>query len=109
MFVFVVAQVGCVRSPDDSTRSSPASIARPALSGEDAALLAARLANEQCERQYQRRPFVPGQYAAIIQDGLYHWGHLDVGGPGGFSALVTIRRDGSQPKVEVYFSSDSAL
>jgi hypothetical protein len=70
-------------------------------------VLAAKLANEECERRYQRRPFPPGQYTAVIQDGLYHWGHLDVGGKGGFSAVVTFLPDGSQPHVEIYFSTDS--
>ena len=77
------------------------------LSAGDAAVLAARLANEQCERQFRRRPFEPRQHAAIFNDGLYHWGKLDVGGTGGFSAVVTFRQDGSEPHVEVYFSSDA--
>jgi hypothetical protein len=77
------------------------------LSAEDAAVLAAQLANEQCERQYRRRPFEPGQHSAIFQESLFHWGKLDVGGVGGFSAVVTFRQDGSEPHVEVYFSSDA--
>jgi hypothetical protein len=44
-----------------------------------------------------------------LEDGLYHWGGLDVGGAGGFSTLVTFRRDGSESHVEVYFSSDALL
>jgi len=71
--------------------------------------LAAQLANEQCERQYHRRPFRADQYSAVMQDDFYRWGGLDVGGVGGFSALVTFRRDGSESHVEVYFSSDSEL
>jgi hypothetical protein len=70
-------------------------------------MLAAQLANDQCERKYRRRPFKPGQYPAVLQDGVYHWGKLDIGGPGGFSALVTFYRDGSEPHIEVYFSSDT--
>jgi hypothetical protein len=65
------------------------------------------LANEQCDRLYQKRPFRADQHAAVLQDGLYHWGGLDVGGVGGFSALVTFRQDGSEPHVEVYYSNDS--
>jgi hypothetical protein len=80
---------------------------RRALSAEDASSLAARLANEQCERQYRRRPFKAQQYPAIMADGAYHWGKLDVGGKGGFSALVIFCPDGSEPHVEVYFSSDA--
>ena len=80
-----------------------------ALSQEDASLLAARLANDLCERQYRRRPFQPGQYPAVLQEGVYHWGNLDVGGHAGFSASVTFLENGNEPHVEVYFSSDNVL
>lgn len=76
------------------------------LSAAEASQLAARLANDQCERQYRKRPFTAEQHSALLEDGIYRWGGLDVGGPGGLSALVTFRRDGSQPHVEVYFSTD---
>lgn len=84
-------------------------ITRNALSAEDASVLAARLANDQCERQYRRRPFSPQQYPIALSDGVYRWGSLDVGGHEGFSASVIFYPDGSEPHVEVYFSSDSLL
>src|SRR5689334_13495768 len=77
---------------------------RRVLSAEDAAVLAARLANEKCERQYRRSPFKPEQYPAILRDGVYHWGQLDVGGHAGFSATVVFYPDGTGPQVEIYFS-----
>jgi len=77
------------------------------LSAQAAAKLAARLANDQCERQYRKRPFAAEQHPAVLNDDVYRWGGLDVGGVGGFSALVTFRQDGSEPHVEVYFSSDA--
>jgi len=82
---------------------------RRTLSAQGASVLAAQLANEQCERQYRRRPFRPDQYPVILRDGVYHWGHLDVGGHQGFSASVIFYPDGSEPNVEVYFSSDTTL
>ena len=82
---------------------------RRAMSKEEASVLAARLANDQCERQYRKRPFKPEQYPAILREGIYHWGNLDVGGHDGFSASVTFFPDGSEPRVEVYFSTDSVL
>jgi hypothetical protein len=78
-----------------------------ALSANEAAQLAARLANEECERCFHRHPFQADQHSAIFQDGEYRWGGLDVGAPKGFSALVRFREDGSKPSVEVYFSSDN--
>src|SRR5260221_8915225 len=107
MIACLVSQVGCVRSTGHSAGESSEPVSRGALSAEDAGMLAAQLANEQCERQYRRRPFTPGQHPAIFKDGLYHWGKLDVGGVGGFSAVVTFRQDGSEPHAEVYFSSDA--
>ena len=76
------------------------------LSSNDAAQLAAKLANDECERLYKRQPFAAGQYPAALRDGEYHWGGVDPGGPGGYSAQVTFGRDGSKPKVEVFFSTD---
>ena len=76
------------------------------LSPTDAAQLAAKLANDECERLYERRPFAASQHPAVLRDGEYHWGGLDVGAPGGFSARVAFRQDGTRPTVEVYFSSD---
>jgi hypothetical protein len=76
------------------------------LSPSDAAQLAEKLANDECQRLYKRRPFAASQHPAALRDGHYHWGGLDQGGPGGYSALVTFGQDGSHPKVEVYFSTD---
>jgi hypothetical protein len=76
------------------------------LSSNDAAQLAAKLANDECERFYKRRPFSASQHPAVVRDGQYHWGGLDQGAPGGYSAQVTFGQDGSEPKVEVYFSTD---
>jgi hypothetical protein len=104
----LLPQPGCV-PPTSNSVGQPAGSSTPrALSSHDAAALAARLANDQCERQFQgRRPFSAAQYSAELQDGLYQWGKLDVGGVAGFSAIVTFRQDCTDPHVEVYFSSDT--
>jgi len=78
----------------------------PALSPDAAAQLAAKLANEQCDRLYQQRPFSASQHSAVLRNGIYKWGGFDPTGPGGFSALVSFRADGSAPHVEVFFSCD---
>ncbi len=77
------------------------------LSPTQAAQLAARLANDECYRLYQKRPFKPEQHRAVWEGDEYRWGGLREGAPGGLSALVTFRDDGSEPQVEVYFSSDN--
>ena len=97
---------GCCRQTTPA-RPPPVRSGGQVLSSTQAAQLAAKLANDECERIYGRRPFTAEQRPAVWKDHDYRWGGLDVGGPGGFSALVIFRGDGSHPKVEVYFSTDS--
>ena len=78
-----------------------------ALTPTEAAQLAAKLANEECDRRYRRQPFTPDQHRAQLTDTGYRWGGLDEGARGGLSALVTFAPDGSKPHVEVYFSTDA--
>jgi hypothetical protein len=96
---------GCSRSAAP-TRISPGGRDTKALTPNAAAVLAAKLANDECERLHKKRPFKPEQYAAIREDDRYRWGRLDPGGPSGLSAAVTFRADGSEPEVQVYFSTD---
>ncbi len=107
MVGLAVGLAGCSRPQRPGERQPSAAASQRVLPPEEAAKLAARLANERCEQQYRKRPFAPEQHSASLTNGLYRWGALDVGGPGGFSALVTFRPDGSQPQVEVYYSSDA--
>lgn len=100
----VISQPGCSRLAAPGAGHAPVVASRRFLSADEAAELAARLANDQCEHLYRKRPFRAEQHSAVFQDGMYHWGGLDIGGPGGFSALVTFHQDGSDPHVEVYFS-----
>ena len=76
------------------------------MSPNQAATLAAKLANDECERLHKKRPFTPEQYAAVMEGDRYRWGRLDEGAKDGLSALVIFAADGSNPKVEVYFSTD---
>ena len=105
----LLVQTSCVRLTSEASGDQSVSSARRILSATDAAELAARLANEQCKRRFGRQPFSPGQHSAMLADGLYHWGKLDVAGVAGFSAIVTFRADGAEPHVEVYFSSDNMV
>ena len=73
----------------------------------DATILAARLANDECERLYGKRPFYPNLYPAELEGTTWHWGRLDPGGVDGFSAKVSFTLDGSYPKVEIYYSTDT--
>lgn len=99
------ALVGCSHRSDAAAPNN-LTLRTTRLSVDTAAELAAQLANDECDRRYHKRPFRPDQHAAVLDKGQYRWGGLDVGGRGGFSALVTFGPDGAHPKVEVYFSSD---
>ena len=102
----LILSPGCSKLFPTSTSGTGAQQARQTLSPIQAAILAARLANDECERRYEKRPFAPEQYAAVLEGDIYRWGRLDEGGRDGLSALVTFAPDGSNPKVEVYFSTD---
>jgi len=70
------------------------------------AALAAQLANDECERLYNRRPFTSDSYPVrVTQDG-YEWGQLDPAGYHGISAHVKLPRNLKDPEVTVYFSVD---
>lgn len=104
---WALCEAGCARSSGPNTVSPPTKAQRIMLDNRGAAELAARLANDECARRYSRQPFAPQQHPAVLKQGMYEWGGLDVGGPSGFSAFVRFGLDGSNPQVEVYFSSDA--
>ena len=99
-------QWGCSHEVTPVKFTLPDSRASRPISSQAAAQLAAKLANDACDAKYHKRPFTSGQHQATFEAGKYSWGGLDVGGPDGFSALVTFREDGSEPHAEIYFSSD---
>jgi hypothetical protein len=105
--ITIVGLTGCsVPSVNSGSRSTSTQVTQ-ALSPGAAAELAAKLANDESERLYKKRPFTAKQHPAVLEGDLYRWGRLDPGGPSGLSAVVTFRRDGTQPDVKVYFSTDT--
>jgi hypothetical protein len=102
--------VGCQQpeTPGGDSRSTtvvPAVFGR--LDAAGAAELACRLANERCEQEWRKRPFVPSAFEAKLQDGRWVWGRYTAAGPQGFSAVVTFDRSGRLPTVQLYFSTDA--
>ncbi|MDZ4858463.1 MAG: hypothetical protein SGI88_05730 [Candidatus Hydrogenedentes bacterium] len=77
-----------------------------ALDDQQAAELAAKLANDECERLYGERPFLPDTYPMRFTKDRYEWGRLDPRGINGMSAEVNFTDHGKEPRVRVYFSSD---
>jgi hypothetical protein len=106
LFLVVAVLLTACSRPEVTTPAASGPSPRNRLTPTEAAQRAAQLANEECARLYQRRPFTPDQHIARLIDGEYRWGGLDEGAPRGFSALVTFAPDGSKPRVEVYYSTD---
>src|SRR5258705_13405555 len=79
-----ICQGGCSRPSTKQTNSSAtrqvARVLSPSVAGE----LAAKLANDECDRHYRKRPFTAEQHAAVLEGDVYRWGRLDPGGQGGF-------------------------
>jgi hypothetical protein len=106
IITIAICQVGCSRPSTKQASGSATQHVTLILSPSAAAELAAKLANDECERRYQKRPFTAQQHAAVLKRDVYRWGRLDPGGPSGLSAVVTFRADGSERDVQVYLSTD---
>jgi hypothetical protein len=85
----------------------PAAGAPRVISSSEAAEIAAQLANDQCDRMFQERPFSATQYPAILKNGRYEWGHLEP--IRRYSALVTLQSAGSGGRAQVYCSTDAII
>src|SRR5437899_12653671 len=64
---WLICETGCARSSSSIADRKSGVVERRVLSAKGAAEFAAGLANEQCERQYRRRPFKSDQYSAILR------------------------------------------
>lgn len=79
-----------------------------ALNSAQAALRAARVANDAAEKQFGVRPFNPANWVARFENNQWHWGQKDEPGVNGYSADVTMNRDGSEVDAKIYFSSSES-
>src|SRR6059036_1739538 len=64
---------GCARSLSETDRTLAKRNARE-LSPTGAATVASRLANDECYRLYNKRPFKPEQYRVVREGEVYRWG-----------------------------------
>jgi hypothetical protein len=77
------------------------------ISADEAAQRAAQLANDECERQYHERPFLPEQHTAVVDHGRYRWGGDETNALSGLFALVTLDLDGLCAEVTIYYHTYS--
>ncbi|MDD5528830.1 MAG: ABC transporter substrate-binding protein [bacterium] len=76
------------------------------LNEKTACQLATDLANQECERIYGTRPFLSEHYKATFFGERWQWGQMDAAGIKGYSAEVSFKKDGTDKKVQVFFSTD---
>ena len=74
---------------------------REPLTPVSAGTLAARLANERCEKNFGKRPFAPDDFEALLDQGRWHWGTADGGKVDGYEVEVTFDQAGGKRKVAV--------
>jgi hypothetical protein len=71
------------------------------LSSVSAGTLAARLANERCQRIYGARPFAPEDFEAVQDGGNWHWGTATGGKVDGYEVEVSFDDRGGHRQVQV--------
>src|SRR4051812_3469567 len=71
------------------------------LSPVSAGTLAARLANDRCEKSFGNRPFHPDDFEALLDDGRWHWGTADGAKVDGYEVRVAFDRNGNKKEVSV--------
>jgi hypothetical protein len=79
------------------------------ITQEQAAELAAKLANEKFQSTFGLSPFKPGFYQAKLAGSRWHWGKINPAGVKGCSAKVEFNKDGSEPDVKVAYHTDEVL
>ena len=101
----LLALLGC-------TKLEPAGKATPgrtnALSRQQAAELAAKLANARCLETYGGHipPFQPNSYQITLVGSQWHWGKISSDSVGAFAAKVVFDKYGADPNVEVAMYTD---
>ncbi|MBI4243286.1 MAG: hypothetical protein HY606_04270 [Planctomycetes bacterium] len=98
---------GCFHKHQEISGGHSTAKENKVLTSDDVAIMASGLANDECERIYGKRPFSAGIYSAELINTTWYWGRLDPSGVNGFSAEVSLERDGTGPKVKIYFSTDT--
>jgi len=79
---------------------SACATARP-LAPASAGVLAARLANDRCQKLYGARPFAPEDFEAVLQSDRWHWGSADAEKIDGYDVDVSFNARGGNPRVKV--------
>lgn len=71
------------------------------LNSAQAAMRAARYANDEAEKSFGARPFRPNDFIARLESDRWHWGNLETPVINGYSAEVTMTRSGFDADIKV--------
>jgi hypothetical protein len=66
-----------------------------------AGVLAARLANDRCQKLYGARPFAPEDFEAVLERDRWHWGSANAERIEGYDVDVSFNARGGSPRVEI--------
>lgn len=66
-----------------------------------AGVLAARLANDRCQKTYGARPFAPEDFEAVLERDRWHWGSADGDRIDGYDVDVSFNARGGGARVNV--------
>ena len=84
-------------------------IGKRKLGARNAAFVAAKVANDRCEESFGNRPFTWVDFHPVQTKDRWIWGKLDLAGVHGYSTVVKMGVDGTNPDVTVYPSSDGIM
>lgn len=73
----------------------------PRLSPVSAGSLAARLANDHCQKEYGQRPFHQEDFEALLDEGRWRWGTRDGEKVDGFEVEISFDPQGRKDSVRV--------
>ena len=104
IFVVVISISGAFDAP--VLQADNLEIKEKIITQEQAAVHAAKLANEKCQKEFGESPFAPGSYEAELVDSKWHWGKIEPRGINGYSAKVEFNKDGSDENVKIAYSTD---
>ncbi|MBW8888335.1 MAG: hypothetical protein JF616_11320 [Fibrobacteres bacterium] len=71
------------------------------LAPASAGIMAARLANDRCQKLYGARPFAPEDFEAVWERDRWHWGSATAERIEGYDVDVSFNTRGGSPHVEV--------
>jgi hypothetical protein len=108
-FIFIVSINASFTFNPAVIRAEEPESKKQALTQEQAAELASKLANEKFQKAYRRSPFTPESYTAELTGSRWHWGKIDPVGINGCSAVVEFNEDGTDEKVKVALHTDTLI